>query len=114
MNAAAEFKSLLYCYSVFLVFIFSERLGGPDPTRPWPKRGAPEAVTPVYTETHQVAINVSKQGGGEKVSRMLETNDIILNMNMLPHEALSRHDHARGLTGDDRVAVFEQVTGQRG
>jgi glycine hydroxymethyltransferase len=58
-----------------------------------------------YTETHQVAINVSKQGGGEKVSRMLETNDIILNMNMLPHEALSRHDHPDGV----RIGVQEMT-----
>jgi len=58
-----------------------------------------------YTETHQVAVNVSKQGGGEKVSRMLETNDIILNMNMLPHEPLSRHDHPDGI----RIGVQEMT-----
>jgi len=38
-----------------------------------------------YTESHQVSVNVKKHGGGEQVSRNLETNDIILNMNMLPH-----------------------------
>jgi len=58
-----------------------------------------------YTETHQVAVNVSKQGGGELVSRTLETNDIILNMNMLPHEALSRHDHPDGI----RIGVQEMT-----
>lgn len=58
-----------------------------------------------YTETHQVAVNVSKQGGGEKVSRLLETNDIILNMNMLPHEPLSRHDHPDGI----RIGVQEMT-----
>jgi glycine hydroxymethyltransferase len=58
-----------------------------------------------YTESHQVAVNVSKQGGGEKVSRTLETNDIILNMNMLPHEALSRHDHPDGI----RLGVQEMT-----
>jgi len=50
-----------------------------------------------YTETHQVAINVKAFGGGEKVSRTLEIHDIILNMNMLPHEPLSAHDHPEGV-----------------
>jgi glycine hydroxymethyltransferase len=50
-----------------------------------------------YTESHQVAVNVSKFGGGEKVSKTLEINDIILNMNMLPHEPLRNHDHPDGI-----------------
>jgi glycine hydroxymethyltransferase len=50
-----------------------------------------------YTETHQVGVNVKAFGGGEKVSRTLEMNDIILNMNMLPHEPLSAHDHPEGV-----------------
>jgi glycine hydroxymethyltransferase len=58
-----------------------------------------------YTETHQVAINVKEFGGGEKVSRTLEMNDIILNMNMLPHEALSSHDHPEGI----RIGVQEMT-----
>jgi glycine hydroxymethyltransferase len=58
-----------------------------------------------YTESHQVAINVKAFGGGEKVSRTLEINDIILNMNMLPHEPLSAHDHPEGI----RIGVQEMT-----
>lgn len=58
-----------------------------------------------YTESHQVAVNVRKCGGGEKVSRSLELNDIILNMNMLPHEPLSNHDHPDGV----RIGVQEMT-----
>ena len=58
-----------------------------------------------YSETHQVAINVKEFGGGEKVSRTLEINDIILNMNMLPHEPLSAHDHPEGI----RIGVQEMT-----
>jgi glycine hydroxymethyltransferase len=52
-----------------------------------------------------VAINVKEFGGGEKVSRDLEMNDIILNMNMLPHEPLSAHDHPDGI----RIGVQEMT-----
>lgn len=58
-----------------------------------------------YTETHQVAVNVKALGGGEKVSRALEIQDIILNMNMLPHEPLSAHDHPEGI----RIGVQEMT-----
>jgi glycine hydroxymethyltransferase len=58
-----------------------------------------------FTESHQVAVNVKAQGGGEKVSRRLEANDIILNMNMLPHEPLSNHDRPDGI----RIGVQEMT-----
>jgi glycine hydroxymethyltransferase len=58
-----------------------------------------------FTESHQVAVNVKAQGGGEKVSRTLEANDIILNMNMLPHEPLSNHDRPDGI----RMGVQEMT-----
>ena len=58
-----------------------------------------------YTESHQVAVNVKAYGGGEKVSRVLEVNDIVLNMNMLPHEPLSAHDHPEGI----RIGVQEMT-----
>jgi glycine hydroxymethyltransferase len=58
-----------------------------------------------YTESHQVAVNVKAQGGGEKFSRTLEANDIILNMNMLPHEPLSSHDRPEGV----RLGVQEMT-----
>lgn len=58
-----------------------------------------------YTESHQVAINVKELNGGEKASRTLEINDIVLNMNMLPHEPLSAHDHPEGI----RIGVQEMT-----
>ena len=58
-----------------------------------------------YTETHQVALNVKEFGGGEKVSKTLEINDIILNMNMLPHEPLRSHDRPDGV----RIGVQEMT-----
>jgi glycine hydroxymethyltransferase len=58
-----------------------------------------------YTETHQVAVNVQAFRGGEKVSKTLELNDIILNMNMLPHEPLSNHDRPDGI----RIGVQEMT-----
>ena len=60
---------------------------------------------PAYTETHQVAVNVKQFGGGEKVSKTLEINDIILNMNMLPHEPLNAHNHPEGI----RIGVQEMT-----
>ena len=58
-----------------------------------------------FTESHQVAVNVKKFSGGEKVSINLEMNDIILNMNMLPHESLSTFDHPEGI----RIGVQEMT-----
>jgi glycine hydroxymethyltransferase len=58
-----------------------------------------------YTESHQVAVNVKEFRGGEKVSRTLEINDIILNMNMLPHEPLKNHDRPEGI----RIGVQEMT-----
>ena len=58
-----------------------------------------------YTESHQVAVNVKAFGGGEKVSRTLEIHDIILNMNLLPPEPLSAHDHPDGI----RIGVQEMT-----
>jgi glycine hydroxymethyltransferase len=39
-----------------------------------------------YTETHQVVVDVRKNGGGDEVARILQDNGIILNMNLLPFE----------------------------
>jgi len=58
-----------------------------------------------YTESHQVAVNVKEFTGGEKISRTLEINDIILNMNMLPHEPLRNHDRPEGI----RIGVQEMT-----
>ena len=37
-----------------------------------------------FTATHQVAVDVSEFGGGEKVSALLEASNIIVNKNMMP------------------------------
>ena len=58
-----------------------------------------------FTESHQVAVNVKEFRGGERVSKMLELNDIILNMNMLPHEPLRNHDRPEGI----RIGVQEMT-----
>ncbi|HQO76906.1 MAG TPA: serine hydroxymethyltransferase [Thermodesulfobacteriota bacterium] len=58
-----------------------------------------------YTESHQVAVNVRKYGGGDTVSINLEMSDIILNMNMLPHEGLSTLTHPDGI----RIGVQEMT-----
>jgi len=58
-----------------------------------------------YTESHQVAVNVKEYGGGSMVSTLLEENDIILNMNMLPHEPLKNHNNPEGL----RIGVAEMT-----
>jgi len=58
-----------------------------------------------YTESHQVAVDVSRYGGGSAVSSLLKENNIILNMNMLPHEPLSHHDNPAGV----RIGVAEMT-----
>lgn len=58
-----------------------------------------------YTESHQIAVNMKELNGGEKASRTLEINDIVLNMNMLPHEPLNAHDHPEGI----RIGVQEMT-----
>lgn len=40
-----------------------------------------------YTQTHQIALDVSDHGGGKEVSHRLCEQDIICNMNMLPGES---------------------------
>jgi len=58
-----------------------------------------------YTESHQVAVDVARYGGGSAVSSLLKENNIILNMNLLPHEPLSRHDNPAGI----RIGVQEMT-----
>ncbi len=58
-----------------------------------------------FTQSHQVALNVKEFRGGEGVSKTLELNDIIVNMNMLPHEPLGNHDHPEGI----RIGVQEMT-----
>jgi len=58
-----------------------------------------------YTRSHQLAVDVSQYGGGSAVSSLLKENDIILNMNLLPFEPLSRHDNPAGI----RIGIQEMT-----
>jgi glycine hydroxymethyltransferase len=44
-----------------------------------------------YTQSHQIAVNVSQHGGGVKAAQALEANDIIVNYNMLPWDTDPRN-----------------------
>lgn len=55
-----------------------------------------------FTESHQIAVNVREYGGGKMVANLLKENDIILNMNILPHEPL------RNVTNPDGVRIGVQ------
>jgi glycine hydroxymethyltransferase len=58
-----------------------------------------------FTESHQVAIDMSDFGGGETAARDLKDNRIIVNMNLLPFEPL---DHATSPAGI-RIGVQEMT-----
>ena len=58
-----------------------------------------------FTESHQVAIDVSELGGGNEVARILKENGIILNMNLLPFEPLERVTNPAGI----RIGVQEMT-----
>jgi len=55
-----------------------------------------------FTESHQIAVDVGKYGGGKMVANLLKENDIILNMNILPYEPL------RNITNPDGIRVGVQ------
>jgi glycine hydroxymethyltransferase len=55
-----------------------------------------------FTESHQIAADVGKYGGGKMVANLLKENDIILNMNILPHEPL------RNVTNPDGIRIGVQ------
>lgn len=46
-----------------------------------------------FTQSHQIAVDVQKYGGGDEVARNLEKADIIINKNLLPYD--SQSDRAR-------------------
>jgi len=58
-----------------------------------------------FTESHQVAVNVRKYGGGGKVSETLTANDIIVNRNLLPHDPPKQVTNPSGL----RLGVQEMT-----
>jgi len=55
-----------------------------------------------FTESHQIAVDVHEYGGGKMVANLLKENDIILNMNILPHEPL------RNVTNPDGIRIGVQ------
>ncbi len=58
-----------------------------------------------FTESHQLAVDVSEFGGGDEVARHLKDNNIILNMNLLPFEPLDRVTNPAGI----RLGVQEMT-----
>lgn len=58
-----------------------------------------------FTETHQIAIEVSELGGGNEVARILKESDIITNMNLLPFEPLDKVTNPSGI----RIGVQEMT-----
>ncbi|MFW6138471.1 MAG: serine hydroxymethyltransferase [Spirochaetota bacterium] len=62
-----------------------------------------EAEESGFSHSHQVAVNMRKYGGGKLVANLLKENDIILNMNILPHEPLKNVTNPEGV----RIGVQE-------
>jgi len=50
-----------------------------------------------FTESHQIAVDMTASGGGDETARVLKDNDIILNMNLLPFESLDRVNNPAGI-----------------
>ncbi len=58
-----------------------------------------------FTESHQLAVDVTRFGRGDEVARMLKDNNIILNMNLLPFEPLENVTNPAGV----RIGVQEMT-----
>ncbi len=56
-----------------------------------------------FTESHQIAVDVSKLGGGDKIAKKLERVGIILNKNLLPWDDVKNADNPSGI----RIGVQE-------
>ncbi len=56
-----------------------------------------------FTESHQIAVNVSSLGGGAKAAQLLEEANIIVNANLLPGDKLEQAMNPSGL----RIGVQE-------
>ncbi len=50
-----------------------------------------------YTESHQVVVDVSEQGGGARVAEELEKANIILNKNLLPWDDVRNSANPSGI-----------------
>ncbi|HEX5370326.1 MAG TPA: serine hydroxymethyltransferase, partial [Dehalococcoidia bacterium] len=44
-----------------------------------------------FTQSHQIAVNVSSYGGGVEVAQRLEASDVVVNYNLLPHDSDARN-----------------------
>jgi glycine hydroxymethyltransferase len=58
---------------------------------------------PNFTESHQIAIDVTELGGGDRIAKKLERINIILNKNLLPWDDLSKTKNPSGI----RIGVQE-------
>ncbi len=58
-----------------------------------------------YTRSHQVVVDVAEFGRGDEVARILKDNNIICNMNLLPHEPLDAVHNPAGI----RLGVQEMT-----
>ena len=56
-----------------------------------------------FTESHQVAVDVKKQGGGAKIAKKLERANIVLNKNLLPWDSIKDTENPSGI----RIGVQE-------
>ena len=56
-----------------------------------------------FTESHQIAVDVSKLGGGDRIAKLLEEVGIILNKNLLPWDDVKKADNPSGI----RIGVQE-------
>ena len=58
-----------------------------------------------YTESHQVVVDVTRQGGGKVAADKLEESNIICNMNMLPTDSPAKVSNPSGI----RLGVHEMT-----
>ncbi len=83
-------------------------------------RSLDELGTPVeardfgYTKSHTIAVNVSQWGGGVEVAKRLETNDIIVNYNMVPGDTDPRNPSGLriGVQEMTRFGMDERAMGE--
>ncbi len=66
---------------------------------------SPLAESKGYTKSHQVIVDVTKQGGGAKVAESLEKANIILNKNLLPWDDVKNSANPSGM----RIGVQEMT-----
>ncbi|BCL83395.1 serine hydroxymethyltransferase [Ktedonobacteria bacterium brp13] len=83
-------------------------------------RSLDELGTPVearefgYTRSHMIAVNVAHAGGGVEVAKRLESNDIIVNYNMLPGDSDPRNPSGLriGVSEMTRFGMDEAAMGE--